>query len=95
MGEKNSKEAVTIEKLLSEDQPEKLLSSIQFEEGLKLVEELVQRVEGGEYPLEKTLLSYERGMKLITHLRTVLSGAEERVHLVQKEAVEAQSDLIK
>jgi exodeoxyribonuclease VII small subunit len=66
--------------LNSTDGPEKL----SFEEGIKLLERLVQSVEAGALPLEKAVTSYEKGVRLVQHLRSQLSGAEQKLKVLQK-----------
>ncbi|NDC37731.1 MAG: exodeoxyribonuclease VII small subunit [Proteobacteria bacterium] len=61
-----------------------LLSELSFEDGLKLLDELVQKVESGALPLETAIHSYEKGAKLIERLRGLLSGAEEKLELLSK-----------
>lgn len=55
-----------------------------FEEGLKLLEDLVQKVEAGQLPLEKAIAAYERGAALVGNLRKALSGAEERLKILNR-----------
>lgn len=62
---------------------EKLLEGLAFEDGLKLLEELVSKVETGSLPLESAILSYERGVALVARLRELLSGAEQKIKLLQ------------
>ncbi len=82
---KNSK-PVTLDELLQAEKYEELLGSISFENGLKLLEELVSKVESGALSLDKAIGSYERGAKIIKHLRVILSGAEEKLKTLQIKA---------
>jgi exodeoxyribonuclease VII small subunit len=75
---------VTLEELLTLDEPREAIAKLPFEHALKLLEELVTLVESGSLPLDRSLASYERGVKLITHLRALLTGAEERLRVLQK-----------
>lgn len=70
--------------LLSETNPIERVKECKFEEGMKLLEELVQSVESGALPLEKAIQSYEVGASLLDHLRKLLSGAEARLKTVQQ-----------
>jgi exodeoxyribonuclease VII small subunit len=65
------------------DEGEKKVAEVSFEGGLKLLEELVGKVESGSLPLDKAILSYERGVSLITHLRGVLKGAEQKLQTLK------------
>ena len=76
--------AITLDDLLAEKKPEALLKEVSFENGLKLLEELVVRVESGSLALDKAVSSYERGVGLIEHLKNHLSGAEEKLRTLQK-----------
>jgi exodeoxyribonuclease VII small subunit len=60
------------------------INDLSFEDGLKLLDELVQKVESGSLPLDKAVLSYEGGVVLIEKLRGLLSGAEEKLKILQK-----------
>ena len=60
------------------------LSELGFENGLKLLEELVTKVETGGLALDKSILAYEKGVNLIKRLRQLLSGAEEKLKVLQK-----------
>ena len=60
------------------------LKDISFEDGLRLLEDLVEKVESGDLPLDKSIVSYEKGVALIEHLRKQLSGAEAKLKILQK-----------
>jgi exodeoxyribonuclease VII small subunit len=50
-----------------------------FETAFSQLEDVVQRLEGGELPLEEALALYERGMALAEHCQSLLNQAELRV----------------
>ena len=50
-----------------------------FEEGLAELEQIVQRLEKGELPLEDSLAAFERGIALVRSLSQRLAGVEQRV----------------
>lgn len=77
---------VTVDSLLQEGEAGKYIEELSFESGLSLLEELVKRVEGGELPLEQSILAYERGVQLLSHLRELISGAEEKLETLQAAA---------
>jgi len=79
-------ESVSLQDLLGEGAVESRIAGLSFEHGLKLVEELVSQVEAGSLPLDQAVLSYEKGVALIAHLRKLLSGAEERLRTLQETA---------
>ena len=76
---------VTLEALLAAEDPGSLLKEIKFENGMKLLEELVRQVESGGLDLEHSMASYERGMIVLDHLRSVLERAEQKLQFVQAE----------
>jgi exodeoxyribonuclease VII small subunit len=59
-----------------------------FEEALAELEQILSEIEGGEVPLEESLVKYERGQFLIQHCRQVLSKAEKQIEMLGKEASE-------
>lgn len=78
------KKTITLEELIDMKDPKGGLAELSFENGLKLMEELVTKVESGGLALDKAMLSYERGVELVAHLRGLLSGAEEKLKLLQE-----------
>lgn len=74
---------LTLKQFLSEDNLEERLKEVTFENGLALLEELVDQVEGGELALEEAVASYERGVQLVTHIRGLLSGVEEKLEVLK------------
>lgn len=69
---------------LNQEAASKVLQDLSFEDGMRLVEELVVSVESGALPLEQSLRSYESGVLVINHLRGLLAGAEERLTVLNK-----------
>jgi exodeoxyribonuclease VII small subunit len=80
----NSKSAVTLEALLNGEVSEQDVEALTFEAALKLLEEVVVSVESGALPLDRAIGSYERGTLLIKHLRKLLSGAEEKLRILNQ-----------
>jgi len=74
---------LSLKDLLTKENAEELVKDLDFEQGLKLLEELVEKVESGSLPLEKAVASYERGVALVERLRNLLSGAEERLKVLE------------
>ena len=73
--------------LLESDAPEKIsdkIAALSFEQGLSLLDELVKGVESGSLTLDRSILSYERGSLLIEHLKKKLTGAEEKLRVLEK-----------
>lgn len=63
------------------------LETLKFEEGIKLLEQLIQSVESGGSELETLMTAYEKGNQLLAVLRAKLQGAEERLQVLSKEAL--------
>ena len=77
---------LTVDTLLDDAEYEKSVETLSFEEGVTLLEDLVEQVEAGDLPLERSILAYERGVGLLGHLRGLISGAEEKLETLQKKA---------
>lgn len=50
-----------------------------FEEGLRELEEIVAKLEGGDLPLEESMELFERGIKLVRFCSSQLEQAEGRI----------------
>lgn len=57
-----------------------------FEAALKQLEEVVQRLEKGELPLEESLRLYEQGIRLSRLCHAKLEEAEGRIEQLMKDA---------
>jgi len=56
-----------------------------FEEALRELEEIVNRLEQGEIPLEEALQLFEQGVKLSRSCHTKLDEAQKRVEILLKD----------
>ena len=54
-----------------------------FEDKLKLVQELTEKIESGTLPLEDSVKEYERGMVILTELTAELEGMNRRLTVLQ------------
>lgn len=68
-----------------------------FESQLKELEELVERMEQGDLPLEDSLKAFERGVTLTRHCQKALADAEQKVKILleqngETELVDFQAD---
>jgi exodeoxyribonuclease VII small subunit len=61
------------------------ISNLSFEQAIKELTGIVEKIEQGEIPLENSLQQYERGMALIQHCRTTLEKAEKRIEKISKQ----------
>ncbi|HSE97994.1 MAG TPA: exodeoxyribonuclease VII small subunit [Blastocatellia bacterium] len=55
-----------------------------FEASLKELEEIVERLEAGDLPLEESLELFERGVRLSRDCQQRLDAAERRVEILLK-----------
>lgn len=76
--------ALTLEDLITDEKSVAKIGKLSFEDAMTLLDELVSKVESGGLPLEKVMICYERGSALMEHLRKQLSGAEEKLKVLQK-----------
>ncbi|MEX0646122.1 MAG: exodeoxyribonuclease VII small subunit [Parvularculaceae bacterium] len=58
------------------------LSKLSFEDTLKELEEIVQKLESGGVPLEESIALYERGAALKAHCETKLKSAQEKIEKI-------------
>jgi exodeoxyribonuclease VII small subunit len=63
-------------------------SKIDFEAAMGELEELVERLEQGDLPLEESLAAFERGVKLTRSCQTALKEAEQKVEILLKKTGE-------
>ncbi|MDD5326453.1 MAG: exodeoxyribonuclease VII small subunit [Phycisphaerae bacterium] len=61
------------------------ISKMTFEEAIKELGGIVQRIEQGEIPLQDSLEQYEKGMALINQCKSILVKAEKRIEKISKE----------
>ena len=61
------------------------ISKMSFEEAIKELGGIVQKIEQGEIPLQDSLEQYEKGMALIKHCKSILQKAEKRIEKISKE----------
>jgi exodeoxyribonuclease VII small subunit len=63
---------------------------LDFEAAMRDLEELVERLEHGDLPLEESLAAFERGVLLTRSCQTALKEAEQKVEILLKKAGEPQ-----
>jgi exodeoxyribonuclease VII small subunit len=59
---------------------------LDFEAAMRDLEELVERLEQGDLPLEESLAAFERGVMLTRSCQTALKEAEQKVEILLKKA---------
>ncbi|WP_153732915.1 exodeoxyribonuclease VII small subunit [Sporosarcina obsidiansis] len=66
---------------------------IQFEQAMHQLEEIVQKLEAGEAPLEDTITLYQKGMELSAYCQKKLQNAEKQlIRMIDQEGKEVQFD---
>jgi len=55
-----------------------------FEEALKQLEEIAERIEQGKIGLEESISEYEQGMALVKQCREILANAEHKIQQLQE-----------
>lgn len=63
-----------------------------FEECLQRLDKIVQELEKGEIPLEKSLVLFEEGMQLSSTCRKQLDEAEGKVEILLKQNGKLQAE---
>jgi exodeoxyribonuclease VII small subunit len=64
-------------------------AQLDFETAMRDLEELVERLEQGDLPLEESLAAFERGVMLTRACQTALKEAEQKVEILLKKAGES------
>ena len=60
------------------------LAALSFEDALKRLEAIVQRLEGGEASLEDSITLYTEGQSLKAHCEAKLKAASTRIEAIQQ-----------
>jgi len=68
------------------DRNTKEAPKLDFETSMRDLEELVERLEQGDLPLEESLAAFERGVLLTRNCQTALKEAEQKVEILLKKA---------
>lgn len=61
------------------------MAKIKFEDALKGLEDIVERLEKGDLSLDETLSEYEQGIKLYKQCITLLEDAEKKIQILVKD----------
>lgn len=59
------------------------VAALSFEQAVEELEKIVQSLERGDVPLDKSIEIYERGEALKKHCETLLSAAENRIEKIR------------
>jgi len=58
---------------------------LSFEQALKRLNALVEKLESGQLPLEESVAAFEEGVKLTRRCEALLDSAEQRLQVLNKE----------
>lgn len=64
--------------------------TLDFEQALAALEQLVGELEAGDQPLEQALASFERGVALTRRCQAALRAAEQKVEILSRDTGDAQ-----
>lgn len=64
--------------------------AVKFEEAIRQLGEIVQRLESGEVPLDESIALYEEGMLLSKQCAEILEKAEQKVRFLQQQSEQAE-----
>lgn len=67
-------------------------ANLTFEEAVAQLEEIIDRVEQGKIGIERALVEYERGVKLVNRCKSILSTVEQRIEELGAEQDAASSE---
>ena len=59
---------------------------VSIEQAMERLDKLVEEMESGELPLEKLIIRYEEGVKLVRHCQEKLDAAEQRIKMITRDA---------
>ena len=77
---------------MSTKRAEKEAKPVDFESAMRDLEEIVERLETGDLPLEESLAAFERGIAQTRSCQTALKEAEQKVQILLKKAGEPVLD---
>ncbi len=66
------------------NQVKKPAAEANFEQAMKRLEEIVEKMESGDLPLEELIVRYEEGMKLVKVCQDRLTSAEQRIEIITR-----------
>lgn len=61
------------------------MAKVKFEDALKGLEDIVERLEKGDLPLDQTLSEYEEGIRLYKQCIALLENAEKKIQILVKD----------
>ena len=73
---------------MGSNKAEKTAKPVDFETAMRDLEQIVERLEQGDLPLEESLAAFERGVTLTRTCQSALKEAEQKVEILLKKAGE-------
>ena len=73
---------------MAKNETQNNISNFSFEQAIKELGGIVEKIEQGQIPLANSISQYERGMSLIKHCRDILEKAEKRIEKVGEQKAE-------
>jgi exodeoxyribonuclease VII small subunit len=73
---------------MAKNETQNNISKLSFEQAIKELGGIVEKIEQGQIPLADSISQYERGMSLIKHCRDILEKAEKRIEKVGEQKAE-------
>ncbi len=73
---------------MAKNETQNNISKLSFEQAIKELGGIVEKIEQGQIPLADSISQYERGMSLIKHCRNILEKAEKRIEKVGEQKAE-------
>jgi len=61
------------------DQADGTDKSLRFDEAVDKLQDIIERIESGEVPLEESIERYAEGVELLRHCRAILEKAEKKI----------------
>lgn len=71
--------------MMKKENPESKSVNVKFEDALRRLEKIVEKLETGDVPLEESLALYEEGITLFRHCSSKLEEAKKKVEILTKE----------
>ncbi|MGA1979821.1 MAG: exodeoxyribonuclease VII small subunit [Sedimentisphaerales bacterium] len=70
---------------MAKDEKKNDIGKMTFEEAIRELGGIVEKIEQGKIPLQDSIEQYEKGMTLIKHCKGILEKAEKRIEKISKE----------
>jgi len=77
---------------MAKNKPQNEIGELGFEDAIKKLTHIVEKIEAGQVPLQDSIEQYERGMALIKHCRGILTAAEKRIDKISTENAADDND---